>query len=882
MRLADDGTLRLSPSDLAAHLACAHLTQLAAAVQRGEIEPPPPYENAHADLIARKGDEHEAAFLAAARGTGPRHRRDRATKRTAASRRPPSAPRRRCAPGAEVVYQGVLASDRWRGIADFLVRVDEPSDLGPFSYEAWDTKLARQREAERGAPAHLLLARARAHPGAPARADAGRARHRRGGGAPAGRLRGVLPPRPRAARGGDRRARRRRTRTPSTTAGSATSCCVCDERWERRRPPRRGSRASAATRSSASSSRGSRRSRRSATRPPGTTVPHMSAATFETLRHQAALQLAARRTGTHRYELLPPEERRGLGLLPAPSPGDLFYDIEGDPFWEPGRGLEYLHGITDADGRFTAIWAHDRDEERRALERAASASSTSASPRTRTCTSTTTPPTRPRRSSASPPSTGSSRTSSTSSSAARSSSTCTRSRARRCASRTRATRSRRCASSSWTPTPSSRAGTTRSSLYEQWVAERDQAILDADRALQRGGLPLEPAPARLAARAEGGGGGAVRRRDPVAARARGRGSRTRRPPSSRRRARSSARALQATGDAAHALMGDLLEYHRREARPVWWWFFARTKMTPEELVEDSESIGCLEPDGSAPEEDAKSLVHGFRFPVQQQKLDVGDDVYDPVTMRWARERSSRSTRSPGRCGCGAGRRSRTCRCRPALIPGGAWTTKDQQKALMRVGRSLLAGDGRYPHLEKLLRREPPLGGARVQCEGLEAMGRLVREVEGSYLFVQGPPGSGKTWTGRAAHHVPDRAREAGRRSPRRATRRSTSCSRRSRPTRSQTGVALRGLKKATRREPRLVLRGRRARRERRERGRLRRRRPRPLRRHRLALQRARSSTARSTTSSSTRRARPRSRTRSRSGRARRRSCCSATRCSSRR
>ena len=65
------------------------------------------------------------------------------------------------------------------------------------------------------------------------------------------------------------------------------------------------------------------------------------------------------------------------------------------------------------------------------------------------------------------------------------------------------------------------------------------------------------------------------------------------------------RALQATGDEAHALMGDLLEYHRREARPVWWWFFARTKMTPEQLVEDSESIGCLEPDGSEPEKVAE-------------------------------------------------------------------------------------------------------------------------------------------------------------------------------------------------------------------------------------------------------------------------------------
>src|SRR5262249_31052787 len=43
------------------------------------------------------------------------------------------------------------------------------------------------------------------------------------------------------------------------------------------------------------------------------------------------------------------------------------------------------------------------------------------------------------------------------------------------------------------------------------------------------------------------------------------------------------------------LAGELLEYHRREARPGWWWYFERCDMTPEELVEDSESIGCLGP-----------------------------------------------------------------------------------------------------------------------------------------------------------------------------------------------------------------------------------------------------------------------------------------------
>jgi predicted RecB family nuclease len=50
--------------------------------------------------------------------------------------------------------------------------------------------------------------------------------------------------------------------------------------------------------------------------------------------------------------------------LPEPQPGDLFYDIEGDPHYE--GGLEYLHGIW-FDGQFQAFWAHDRDAEAGAL-----------------------------------------------------------------------------------------------------------------------------------------------------------------------------------------------------------------------------------------------------------------------------------------------------------------------------------------------------------------------------------------------------------------------------------------------------------------------------------------------------------------------------------
>ena len=47
--------------------------------------------------------------------------------------------------GADVIYQAPFALEGWRGIADFLERIDTPSALGDYSYEAVDTKLARKQ-----------------------------------------------------------------------------------------------------------------------------------------------------------------------------------------------------------------------------------------------------------------------------------------------------------------------------------------------------------------------------------------------------------------------------------------------------------------------------------------------------------------------------------------------------------------------------------------------------------------------------------------------------------------------------------------------------------------------------------------------------------------
>ncbi|HHF7349264.1 TPA: TM0106 family RecB-like putative nuclease [Legionella feeleii] len=45
--------------------------------------------------------------------------------------------------GADVIYQAVLSALPFKGYADFLVKVDGESGLGDFHYEVWDTKLSK-------------------------------------------------------------------------------------------------------------------------------------------------------------------------------------------------------------------------------------------------------------------------------------------------------------------------------------------------------------------------------------------------------------------------------------------------------------------------------------------------------------------------------------------------------------------------------------------------------------------------------------------------------------------------------------------------------------------------------------------------------------------
>jgi uncharacterized protein len=97
-----------------------------------------------------------------------------------------------------------------------------------------------------------------------------------------------------------------------------------------------------------------------------------SADSYLRIREQARIVVDARAAGTGKFELLPVEPGFGLTRLPEPSHGDVFLDIEGDPFVGE-HGLEYLFGylFEDAQGAlvYEGDWALTRADERRAFER---------------------------------------------------------------------------------------------------------------------------------------------------------------------------------------------------------------------------------------------------------------------------------------------------------------------------------------------------------------------------------------------------------------------------------------------------------------------------------------------------------------------------------
>lgn len=349
-----DGRIFLSASDLMRFMGCAHATTLDLAYMRG-TGPEPREDSEDAALLQKQGDAHEAAHLArlqaAGRGVVEIARSGLADNAAAT--------RKALAQGPDVVFQGAFLSGNWGGWSDFLERVEKPSTLGSFSYEVADTKLKRRphpkhvlqlvlysdllTEIQSVAPefAHVELG------------DGSRATMRLSDYAAYARMARarleafVADPQP--------------TRpVPCADCGLCRWGDHCADVWD----------GQDSLFNVANISRGQVKKLETAGVTTMEALTNLSAPirglaenTRLRLVTQARLQ-HARKTGPPAFELREPEPGKGFDLLPEPQPGDLFYDIEGDPHYE--GGLEYLHGVW-FDDQFQSFWGHDHAAEARTL-----------------------------------------------------------------------------------------------------------------------------------------------------------------------------------------------------------------------------------------------------------------------------------------------------------------------------------------------------------------------------------------------------------------------------------------------------------------------------------------------------------------------------------
>lgn len=366
------GSLVLAPTDLSSFLACRHRTALDLAVAGGALRLPVAADP-FAELLQRLGAEHEERHVASLRAEHlhvvtierDAEARDQAreTEETLAAMRT----------GADVIVQARLTHGNLAGYADILVKVPQPSDLGAWSYEPQDAKLARETKggtilqlcAYSDLLGHMqgrvperfhVVTPDPVHPIHTYRMEDYSAYYRM--------VRSTLEAE--VARGHE-------ALLEAYYPEPVEHCGVC--RWEPRCHARRRADDHLSFVAGASrvhrvelAAQGHRTLAAAAAMPvPVTFKPSRGAPdTYNRIGQQARVQHRQRTEGRPVVERLPLTPEEGVCCLPEPSGADVFLDLEGSRFARDG-GREFLFGIWHA-GAYRGWWATRDAEERAAFE----------------------------------------------------------------------------------------------------------------------------------------------------------------------------------------------------------------------------------------------------------------------------------------------------------------------------------------------------------------------------------------------------------------------------------------------------------------------------------------------------------------------------------
>lgn len=216
--------------------------------------------------------------------------------------------------------------------------------------------------------------------------------------------------------------------------------------------------------------------------------------------------------------------------------------------------------------------------------------------------------------------------------------------------------------------------------------------------------------------------------------------------------------LRKRQDALSCALADVVDFHRREEKPMWWRMFDRTEATAEELRDDSGCIQGIEAVGS-PMNEKQSQIQTYKFdPSQECKL-VADGRN---TVMFTHNIEGKFTLmaldiEEGMLQLKIGNKSLNEKFggsfpqKGSLIQYEYISTATIQTALTEVAAKHLSNDLHAPVLALLERTIPAAILQNANETTIDAAVRIASSMSGSCLVVQGPPGTGKTYT--AAHVI---------------------------------------------------------------------------------------------------------------------------------